>query len=166
MSCKLLPQSLPSHSLPLLDRQERQQVAYLQAPQAWAVPQLSIPAKQSPPCWMCCLVAYSSLSCSVTPLHYFSPAYHACRYFSARDPSLVNGSSCIGVATASTPAGPFNSSASEALTCNEAMGGMIDPSPFVDTDGSVYLLYKVGRLLKRVHSDEQVSGRRGQQRCA
>eukprot|EP00891_Asterochloris_glomerata_P006014 jgi/Astpho2/6014/Aster-03971 len=63
-------------------------------------------------------------------------------YFSARNPSLVNGSSCIGVATASTPAGPFNSSSSEALTCNEAMGGMIDPSPFVDTDGSVYLLYK------------------------
>ena len=76
---------------------------------------------------------------------------HACRYFSARDPSLVNGSSCIGVATASTPAGPFNSSSSEALTCNEAMGGMIDPSPFVDTDGSVYLLYKVGRVLERLH---------------
>ena len=88
---------------------------------------------------------------SHTSLHSLSAVCHACRYFSARDPSLVNGSSCIGVATASTPAGPFNSSSSEALTCNEAMGGMIDPSPFVDTDGSVHLLYKVGSVIERLH---------------
>ena len=75
---------------------------------------------------------------------------YACRYFSARNPSLVNGSSCIGVATASTPAGPFNSSSSDALTCNEAMGGMIDASPFVDTTGSVYLLYKVCSVLQSI----------------
>jgi beta-xylosidase len=50
------------------------------------------------------------------------------------------GAMCLWSATATTPDGPFHYAAGP--YCNNAYGGVIDPAPFVDTDGSMYLTYK------------------------
>ncbi len=52
------------------------------------------------------------------------------------------GRHCIGRAIASDPVGPFVDETSEPFLCPMDLGGAIDPSPFVDEDGSVYLLWK------------------------
>lgn len=49
---------------------------------------------------------------------------------------------CIGVAEADDPAGPFVDEATEPFVCQFDEGGSIDASPFVDTDGTAYLLWK------------------------
>jgi beta-xylosidase len=49
---------------------------------------------------------------------------------------------CISVATAATPSGPFVDDRATPLLCPMELGGAIDPSPFVDTDGRRYLLWK------------------------
>ena len=61
-------------------------------------------------------------------------------YFAAR--SRVLGRQCIGGAAATTIAGPYTSPAPEPLVCQPHLGGSIDPQPFVDTDGTAYLLWK------------------------
>jgi beta-xylosidase len=61
-------------------------------------------------------------------------------YFAARSRAL--GLQCIGVATASSAAGPFVSPDPEPLVCQSELGGSIDPYPFVDRDGRAYLLWK------------------------
>lgn len=61
-------------------------------------------------------------------------------YFTARDKD--EDEQCIGVATASSPAGPFVALDGDPLVCPVKLGGAIDPSSFVDQDGSRYLLYK------------------------
>ncbi|MGA8116776.1 MAG: family 43 glycosylhydrolase [Actinocatenispora sp.] len=81
-------------------------------------------------------------------------------YYAAH--SVAANTQCIGAATASSPAGPFTPVGAGALVCNAGEGGEIDPSSFVDTDGSRYLLYKndgnsIGRApslwLQRVADD-------------
>jgi beta-xylosidase len=61
-------------------------------------------------------------------------------YFAAR----VAGTSrqCIGVAASAKPEGPFESAAEQPLICQTDQGGSIDPSAFVDDDGTRYLLWK------------------------
>ena len=49
---------------------------------------------------------------------------------------------CIGVATASHPAGPFHPRA-HPLICDPAQGGAIDPSGFQAPGGARYVLWKV-----------------------
>lgn len=49
---------------------------------------------------------------------------------------------CIGVATATSPGGPFKPAGDAALICPADEGGAIDPSTFVDTDGTHYLIWK------------------------
>jgi beta-xylosidase len=49
---------------------------------------------------------------------------------------------CIGVAVASDPKGPFVDGSSEPLVCQANEGGSIDPNPFRDSDGKLYLYYK------------------------
>ncbi len=61
-------------------------------------------------------------------------------YFTAREKS--SGRQCVGVASSSDPRGPFTSSATEPLVCQRELGGTIDPSPFRDTDGQLYLYFK------------------------
>ena len=51
---------------------------------------------------------------------------------------------CLSVATASSPQGPFADSSSAPLECQPSLGGSIDPSVFVDTNGTPYLLWKSG----------------------
>ena len=52
------------------------------------------------------------------------------------------GVHCLGVAVADSPDGPFVDTSTAPAYCQPAIGGTIDPSPFVDTDGTAYLLYK------------------------
>ena len=61
-------------------------------------------------------------------------------YFAAR--SAATAGQCIGVATSTSATGPFVSDAAEPLVCQPQLGGSIDPTPFVDDDGSPYLLWK------------------------
>jgi hypothetical protein len=49
---------------------------------------------------------------------------------------------CIGIATASSPAGPFTPKSSPHI-CDLANGGAIDPSGFQAPGGALYLLWKV-----------------------
>jgi beta-xylosidase len=61
-------------------------------------------------------------------------------YFAAR----VAGTSqqCIGMAASAKPEGPFESPAERPMICQTDQGGSIDPSTFVDDDGTRYLLWK------------------------
>lgn len=69
-------------------------------------------------------------------------------YYTARHgPS---GRQCISVARASEPHGPFVDTSARPLVCQLDRGGSIDPSPFVDADGSAYLVWK---------SDDNAMGR-------
>jgi beta-xylosidase len=49
---------------------------------------------------------------------------------------------CISVATASDPLGPFTDDTTGPLVCDADPNGSIDPQPFVDGDGSAWLLWK------------------------
>jgi hypothetical protein len=49
---------------------------------------------------------------------------------------------CISRATATSPAGPFTDSSSSAFICPIDQGGAIDPSVFVSSNGTAYLLWK------------------------
>ena len=60
-------------------------------------------------------------------------------WYSARN---GHGPHCLGVATASSPAGPFRDVANAPRLCRDSQGGVIDASPFTDTDGKRYLTYK------------------------
>jgi beta-xylosidase len=59
-------------------------------------------------------------------------------YYTARSTSLAR--QCIGVATSSAPDGPFVDTNSGPLTC-PGTGDVIDPSPFVDSAGALWLQY-------------------------
>jgi beta-xylosidase len=61
-------------------------------------------------------------------------------YYTAN--SARDGVQCIGRAVARSPTGPFRDTARRPLVCQRAEGGSIDPSPFRDDDGSLYLLWK------------------------
>lgn len=49
---------------------------------------------------------------------------------------------CIGVAVATSPAGPFVDAGTEPFVCQRDLGGSIDPSVFTDADGTRFLLWK------------------------
>jgi beta-xylosidase len=53
----------------------------------------------------------------------------------------LSGLHCIGTAVAADPAGPFVGDP-EPLVCQSEHGGAIDPNPFVEDDGTAYLLWK------------------------
>ncbi|HEY8478896.1 MAG TPA: family 43 glycosylhydrolase [Spirillospora sp.] len=61
-------------------------------------------------------------------------------YFTAR----VRGTDhqCIGVATATSPAGPFVPVEEGPLVCPRHLGGAIDPASYIEPDGTRYLLFK------------------------
>jgi beta-xylosidase len=61
-------------------------------------------------------------------------------YYTVREPRA--GRQAISVATAPQPQGPFTDVSTAPLVFQLSMGGSIDPSPFVDVDGTAYLLWK------------------------
>ena len=52
------------------------------------------------------------------------------------------GKQCIGRAVSTSPGGPFTDDNPRPLVCQDDEGGSIDPSPFRDEDGTLYLLWK------------------------
>jgi beta-xylosidase len=52
------------------------------------------------------------------------------------------GVQCIGHATATKPQGPYTDSASDPLVCQSSLGGSIDPNPFRDATGKLWLYWK------------------------
>lgn len=61
-------------------------------------------------------------------------------YYTAHD--RASDRQCIGVAEASSPAGPFVDRAAGPLVCQADLGGTIDASPFRAGDGRLYLYFK------------------------
>jgi beta-xylosidase len=61
-------------------------------------------------------------------------------HYTGRD--VQAGLQCLGVAVADDPAGPFVDESTEPLLCQHDLGGSIDSSPFLDADGTRYLLWK------------------------
>ncbi len=61
-------------------------------------------------------------------------------YFVARD--RASDRQCIGLATATSPLGPFTDTRDGPFVCNPDEGGDIDASSFVDEDGTPWLLWK------------------------
>ena len=61
-------------------------------------------------------------------------------YYTARATDMHVQS--ISVAVADSPVGPFVDNSMRPLICPTALGGAIDPSPFIDVDGKAYLLWK------------------------
>ena len=56
--------------------------------------------------------------------------------------SSTAGRQCIGRAVATAPQGPYTDDSTAPLICQKEEGGSIDASPFRDTDGKLYLLWK------------------------
>ena len=69
----------------------------------------------------------------------FAPGQYV-MYFTAA--SKNPGLQCIGVATSTTPEGPFAPAGSAPIVCPADEGGAIDPATFVDDDGTRYLVWK------------------------
>jgi hypothetical protein len=63
-------------------------------------------------------------------------------YYSAIVAGPGGGEQCISAATATQPQGPFLDDSTSPLVCQSALDGSIDPSPFVDSDGTPYLEWK------------------------
>jgi hypothetical protein len=63
-------------------------------------------------------------------------------YYAAVVAGPGGGEECISVATSTTPQGPFVDTSTSPLVCQSDLDGSIDPSPFVDTDGTDYLVWK------------------------
>ncbi len=61
-------------------------------------------------------------------------------FYAAYDPHL--GVRCVGVATSSTPAGPYTDHNLAPVVCHPTLGGSIDPGAFADTDRHLYLTWK------------------------
>ncbi|HEX7135075.1 MAG TPA: family 43 glycosylhydrolase [Iamia sp.] len=54
----------------------------------------------------------------------------------------VSGKQCISRATASAPAGPYLDTSTGPLVCQLSQAGSIDPSPYRDEAGNLYLTWK------------------------
>lgn len=54
----------------------------------------------------------------------------------------ATGLQCISRAVALLPQGPYDDDSTGPLVCQTRRGGSIDPSPFVDADGTPWLLWK------------------------
>lgn len=61
-------------------------------------------------------------------------------YYVAHDAS--SGKQCIGRATSTDPAGPFEDAGAQPLVCQAALGGSIDPDAVRGADGHLYLYWK------------------------
>lgn len=63
-------------------------------------------------------------------------------YYTAEVAGPGGGEECISVASATQPVGPFIDSSTAPLECQASLSGSIDPFPFVDSNGDLYLLWK------------------------
>ncbi len=63
-------------------------------------------------------------------------------YYSAIVAGSGGGEMCISAATSTQPQGPFTDTSAAPVVCQPSLGGSIDPSPFVDANGTPYLEWK------------------------
>jgi beta-xylosidase len=67
-------------------------------------------------------------------------------YYTARHPGTIrpdgSGSQCITVAVAGAPEGPFMDDSEAPFVCQPDIGGSIDAIPFLDSGGTLYLVWK------------------------
>ncbi len=83
-------------------------------------------------------------------------------YYTARvkgttnDPNFPAGEQCIGVATSDRPQGPYVDRNDEPFICQHSLGGSIDPSPFIDKDGSFWLLWKSDANAPHVNAEVEI----------
>jgi len=63
-------------------------------------------------------------------------------YYAVRVAGPGGGEECVSTASSTQPQGPFTDASSGPLMCQPTLGGSIDPSPFVDVDGTPYLVWK------------------------
>ena len=63
-------------------------------------------------------------------------------YFSATSNESTSNQHCIGAATSHSVTGPYIPT-DHLLACPLDLGGAIDPAGFIDSDGSVYVVYKI-----------------------
>ena len=61
-------------------------------------------------------------------------------YYTTRDTN--SDLQCVSVGVSGTPTGPFSDDSTEPFICQTELGGSIDPYPFRDEDGQLYLLWK------------------------
>ncbi|HEY0699810.1 MAG TPA: glycoside hydrolase family 43 protein [Micromonospora sp.] len=61
-------------------------------------------------------------------------------YYTTAD--AASGRQCVGRAVADKPTGPYRDDSDAPLICQAELGGSIDASPFRDTDGTLWLLWK------------------------
>lgn len=73
-------------------------------------------------------------------------------YYTARH--AASGRQCISVATSASPAGPFVDGSAGPLVCQLDLQGSIDPSPFVNGDGTPYLLWRSDSVPGRLWSQQ------------
>lgn len=67
-------------------------------------------------------------------------------YYSAVTTTAGNGRfHCVGTAVSDKVEGPYDSNADEPFVCPTDDGGALDASSFRDSDGSLYVLYKIDR---------------------
>jgi beta-xylosidase len=63
-------------------------------------------------------------------------------YYSTVAGGTGGGAQCISVATSTQPQGPFVDNSTAPLVCQTALSGSIDPSPFISSTGTPYLIWK------------------------
>jgi ribosomal protein L24E len=63
-------------------------------------------------------------------------------FYTAQTTSGHGGHYCLSVARATSARGPFADATTGPILCDDADGGIIDPSPFVDAAGHPWLYYK------------------------
>lgn len=61
-------------------------------------------------------------------------------FYTVRD--KASGKQCITRATSASPVGPYHDGSSGPLVCQLGQAGSIDPSPYVDGQGNLYLTWK------------------------
>ncbi len=54
----------------------------------------------------------------------------------------ARGTECISVATSTRPQGPFADHSAGPIVCQPSLGGSIDPSPYLDSAGHLWLTWK------------------------
>jgi beta-xylosidase len=147
------PAPAPLAPAPPVDRRDAPDPAVLDTGHGWVlfstqVGFLNVPAATSPDLatWSApfdalpVLPAWAEWGSTWAPGAFERPGGGYALFFAARSRAI--GVQCIGVATSPTPTGPFVSAGQQPLVCQPELGGAIDPAPFVDVDGTPYLVWK------------------------
>lgn len=85
------------------------------------------------------LPAWSLLNSTWSPSVLARSGYYVMYYAAPNNPA---GQRCIAAALSFAPQGPYVESSPDPIVCRTDLGGAIDPSPFVDANGTTWLLWR------------------------